>query len=142
MELYKICEFLQIFCAQSMLVMASILHLGKSGLSKKVLYKESNKRVDYATENSRLVCDFCVRNGKRSNVPTISLASPMITQSNNTYTQPFLSNPKTRKLQRNVHDAKLNLGRFNFRIIHIHFNMLEFYEPNIGKYGKLLKNLA
>jgi hypothetical protein len=38
--------------------------------------------------------------------------------------------------------AKLNLGWFNFRIIHIHFNMLEFYEPNIGKYGKLLKNLA
>jgi hypothetical protein len=41
--------------------------------------------------------------------------------------------------------AKLNLGWFNFRIIHIQFNMLEFYddyEPNIGKYGKLLKNLA
>jgi hypothetical protein len=35
--------------------------------------------------------------------------------------------------------AKLNLGWFNFRIIHIHFNMLEFYEPNIGKYGNGLK---
>ena len=37
----------------------------------------------------------------------IYLASPIITQSNNTYTQPFLSNPKTRKLQRNVHDFEI-----------------------------------
>ena len=35
--------------------------------------------------------------------------------------------------------VKLNLGRFNFTIIHIHFNMLEFYEPNTGKYGNCLK---
>ena len=37
----------------------------------------------------------------------IYLASPIITQYNNTYTQPFLSNPKTRKLQRNVHDCEI-----------------------------------
>jgi hypothetical protein len=41
----------------------------------------------------------------------IYLASPIITQSNNTYTQQFLSNPKTRKLQRPClclkHESKL-----------------------------------
>ncbi len=61
----------------------------------------------------------------------IYLASPIITQTNNTYTQTFLSNPKTRKLQRNVHDCKIK-PRFNFTIIHIHLICLKFYEPKLG----------
>ena len=32
--------------------------------------------------------------------------------------------------------AKLNLGRFNFTIIHIHLICLKFYEPKLGNYLK------
>ena len=55
----------------------------------------------------------------------IYLASPIITQTNNTYTQTFLSNPKTRKLQRNVHDCKIKPRTVQF-YNHTHaFNMFE-----------------